>query len=641
MTSQPLGRLLVDTGVLTSAALEEVLEAQRGTGKRLGDLLVERGLVREEQLAQVLSHQLSVPWVRLAHTTVEQDVLALVPREVAIAHHVLPVHVRRDERGPRLYVAADDPTDTTALAACSRAARMPVRAMVALAGDLRVAVTKAYGEPPSPVRARVSAAPGEAEAELGEEDIVEALELPAPRRRPTVLALNAPERFFAACREAVAEHGAKVVDGSLVRAAELAAEHRPCAIVVTEDVYAFDREGLERLALDHDAALVAWDEDAEAAHLAPLLVSAVLRAARAGYEVGVIVDGRYELLRELDASVPRARWEVRHRRTARRGLLEIGLGELGAGVRAKQVALARVAHPAAPELRDAAATESGDPYLVLELLEGRSLDALLATRGKVPAEDACAIGVQLAELLASAHAVGVSHGDVRLANVLLVRDAWSAERVKLVGWEHATRTSAPSEASPAEVATRDVAAVAACVAELASGRDAEPLAPLAALLDHAREGGLDARALARALASAVPGVASRSSLLEPTGDGTATPSRRPGPEQRRYPRAPYRTPIRLEVPGFGSVDGRTEDVSVGGLLVVARAEVEPGTKVNVRFALPVDGKVVTEHAVVRWIRAAHKDDAALHAIGVELSSVSPDTLAQVERYVGYVGVDAK
>lgn len=617
MTPLPLGRLLVDTGALSASALEEVLEAQKGSGKRLGDLLVERGLVGPDQLAQLLSNQLGFPWVRLAHVTVEPAVLALVPREIALAHHVLPVHLSRVGNAPRLFVAADDPTDTVALAACARSARMPVRAMVALGGDLRDAITRAYGEAPALVKVRASLLPGSGRDSLPEivddGDIVDVLDA-GKRPCTTVLALNAPDRFLATCREAVAPLGATVIDGSLVRAAELAVEHAPCAIVVTEDVFAFDRGGLEKLALDRDAVLVAWNEDAEARQLSPLLVTAVLRASRAAYEPGAVVDARYELLRELDSPVARARWEVRHVRTARRALLELGVAELGSSTKAKQVALAKVTHPGAPELRDAGTTETGDPYLVVELVDGRSLDALFAAGGAFSTEEACSIGAEVGEILAAAHAAGVSHAGVRLANVILARDAWGTERARLIGWE---RAGGP------EGAAADVAALGRVVLELVGEAGAAALRPLV------EEAGADARALADALA--------KRGAEKPR---EMVPSRRPPPtaEQRRFPRASYRTPVRLEVTGFGSVDGRTEDISVGGLLVVARAEVEPGTKLNVRFALPVDGRLVTEMAVVRWARSAHKDDAAgLRALGIELTSAAPETIAQIERYVTLIG----
>jgi c-di-GMP-binding flagellar brake protein YcgR len=116
------------------------------------------------------------------------------------------------------------------------------------------------------------------------------------------------------------------------------------------------------------------------------------------------------------------------------------------------------------------------------------------------------------------------------------------------------------------------------------------------------------------------------------------PALGPGPEQRRYARAPYRTPVRIEVSGIGAVDGRSEDVSGGGLLVVARGGLKAGTEVTVRFALPLDGRVVSEAAVIKWSRAARSDESSgLCAIGVEIHAASAETLRQVERYVSLMG----
>ena len=82
LSSPPLGRLLLDAGVLTQEALDEVLAAQRADKRRLGELLVERGVATPLQLAQLLSRQLSCPWISLAHLEVPPDVVALLPADV-------------------------------------------------------------------------------------------------------------------------------------------------------------------------------------------------------------------------------------------------------------------------------------------------------------------------------------------------------------------------------------------------------------------------------------------------------------------------------------------------------------------------------------------------------------------------------
>ena len=47
-----LGKLLVDAGVITSKALEELLATHKGDKRKLGELLVEKKLVKPDQLAQ-------------------------------------------------------------------------------------------------------------------------------------------------------------------------------------------------------------------------------------------------------------------------------------------------------------------------------------------------------------------------------------------------------------------------------------------------------------------------------------------------------------------------------------------------------------------------------------------------------------
>ncbi|MFC5176940.1 serine/threonine-protein kinase [Nocardioides taihuensis] len=62
---------------------------------------------------------------------------------------------------------------------------------------------------------------------------------------------------------------------------------------------------------------------------------------------------------------------------------------------------------------------SGDqPYLVMELVEGRNLAQVL-TEGTLDPADAAAVGAQVAEALAHAHGQGVVHRDVKPANVLV------------------------------------------------------------------------------------------------------------------------------------------------------------------------------------------------------------------------------
>jgi type IV pilus assembly protein PilB len=151
-----IGELLVEGGVLSQSQLEQALFAQRKDGRKLGLLLVELGFVTEVQVTQVLSRQLSVPWVSLYHVDFSRSLLNLVPREIAEKYCLVPIFVRRvRKQGETLYVAMDDPTNESVLSEVGEAAAMPVKPMIACPSDIRAAIRVYYlGEeapPPPPV----------------------------------------------------------------------------------------------------------------------------------------------------------------------------------------------------------------------------------------------------------------------------------------------------------------------------------------------------------------------------------------------------------------------------------------------------------------------------------------------------------
>jgi formylglycine-generating enzyme required for sulfatase activity/dienelactone hydrolase/predicted Ser/Thr protein kinase len=71
--------------------------------------------------------------------------------------------------------------------------------------------------------------------------------------------------------------------------------------------------------------------------------------------------------------------------------------------------------------------ENGTTFIAMELVEGTSLDRLLA-RGPLPVVTALDYGVQIATALEAAHAAGVIHRDVKPANIVIAADG----RVKVL-----------------------------------------------------------------------------------------------------------------------------------------------------------------------------------------------------------------
>jgi len=80
-------------------------------------------------------------------------------------------------------------------------------------------------------------------------------------------------------------------------------------------------------------------------------------------------------------------------------------------------AVARLAHPNIVALHDVGA-DDGKPFLVMELIEGRSVAAMLDDR-PLPITAAVAIAAQACDGLAAAHAADIIHRDVKPANLLV------------------------------------------------------------------------------------------------------------------------------------------------------------------------------------------------------------------------------
>ena len=137
--------MLLAAGKITEPVLEEAIRLQKKSDKRLGELLVEMGHISELELTQILSNQLSVAWVSLDHVDFTEEILLLVPEEVAREFTLIPVHTRRGDKGEEiLYVAMDDPTNVKAMERVSELSNMHVRPMIAPPSEIRRAIDTYY-----------------------------------------------------------------------------------------------------------------------------------------------------------------------------------------------------------------------------------------------------------------------------------------------------------------------------------------------------------------------------------------------------------------------------------------------------------------------------------------------------------------
>src|SRR5215212_5744228 len=85
-------------------------------------------------------------------------------------------------------------------------------------------------------------------------------------------------------------------------------------------------------------------------------------------------------------------------------------------------AAAKLSHPAIVRVFDVGQTANGDPFIVMELLEGESLSTIIDREGRLPATRAVQLLLPIADALAAAHAKGFVHRDVKPDNVFVVQD---------------------------------------------------------------------------------------------------------------------------------------------------------------------------------------------------------------------------
>ncbi len=106
----PLGRVLLRSGVLTEDSLADVLDNQRHT-LPFASLCYVLGIAEEEPLVRGLSKQRGVPGIVIERCVIRLSVLSGIPRHVSMRHSILPVF----EDTNRLFVAMQDPSETAVL----------------------------------------------------------------------------------------------------------------------------------------------------------------------------------------------------------------------------------------------------------------------------------------------------------------------------------------------------------------------------------------------------------------------------------------------------------------------------------------------------------------------------------------------
>ncbi len=118
---------LVEDNLLTTQQVADLVALQKKEGTRLLKLLLDKAYVSDADMVVAMGRVLNTPPVNLARISILPEVVALVPREVALNYKVLPV-ARLENK---LFLAMADPLNVLALDDVKRITKLDVTPMIA------------------------------------------------------------------------------------------------------------------------------------------------------------------------------------------------------------------------------------------------------------------------------------------------------------------------------------------------------------------------------------------------------------------------------------------------------------------------------------------------------------------------------
>lgn len=402
-------------------------------------------------------------------------------------------------------------------------------------------------------------------------------------------------------------------------------------------------------------------------------------------KVGDVVDGRYVLTREIARGGGGAVFQAVHQFTKRPVAVKVLTREHQVSQEHRErllregEALTIARHRNVVEVLDAGIREAGGPYLVMELLDGRPLDGLLASRRRLKTEEAVWVVQQMAAAVARMHRLGLVHRDVKPGNAFIAHTDDGEEVLKLLDYgttslseltqaQRITHQSAligtPEYMAPEQLLGSterdpkiDVYALGISLYECLSGEvpfegtfgqvllkvhqtTAPPLSEKGVTVPKELERLID-RCIAKeaterfADAGKVWDALSAIALTLPQPEDSllgmkpSEETKGPGGPQRRFARAPYVTPVETFQADGVEFSGRSQDLSEGGLLVLLPLTCKPELLSHAVFALPGSGEVVRVPVKGRWVRSAR----LASCVGLEFVQLSDVYREDIHQYV--------
>lgn len=130
---EKLTTLLVDEGLITRQRLDDATKLARESGRPLLTVLTDESAIDNELLTRAIAHVSGVPYVNLTNTIVDQDILTLLPSDIAERFMAVPLA----EVQNRLAVAMIDANNVQAVDYLANRVQRPLKVFMASEAGVR------------------------------------------------------------------------------------------------------------------------------------------------------------------------------------------------------------------------------------------------------------------------------------------------------------------------------------------------------------------------------------------------------------------------------------------------------------------------------------------------------------------------
>ena len=128
-----LTKLLIDEGLVASSQIDDTQQQAQSSNKPLLAILLERGIVDDELLTHAIAQVSGVPYVNLRNTIVDEEILNLLPEDIAERFMAVPLA----EVQNRLAIAMIDANNVQAVDYLANRIQRPIKVFMASEAGVR------------------------------------------------------------------------------------------------------------------------------------------------------------------------------------------------------------------------------------------------------------------------------------------------------------------------------------------------------------------------------------------------------------------------------------------------------------------------------------------------------------------------